>query len=167
MKPFVYVIVAALLLCLCCEAQAQDAAPFPTAPTSYRPAPEDPSGLTWGQVWGILACLGLGGTIGGGGVWMCRRTTIDPQPLAVTLEKEFATKEELLALAKKVDEETAKIANLATKDELTNLSNKLDSEIGKISGRIDNTNSTLAEIKGELKGISSNQDKILGILLKQ
>lgn len=144
-------IVAALLLCLCCEAQAQDAAPLPAAPTSYHPAPEDPSGLTWGQVWSIIGSILGGSVLGGGGVWMCRRTTIDPQPLAVTLEKDFATREELTALSKKVD----------------NLSGKLDTETGKLSGRIDNMNTNLAEIKGELKGISANQSKILDILLNK
>lgn len=144
MKPFSLVIVATLLLCLCCEAQAQDAAPFPAAPTYYHPAPEDPSGLTWGQVCVIIGSIIGGAGLGGGGVWMCRKTTIDPQPLAVSLEKEFATKAEL--------------------DELNR---KLDRETGKLSSRIDSMNTTLAEIKGELKGISSNLDKILGTIIKQ
>lgn len=142
MKPFTLVIVAALLLCLCCEAQAQDAAPFPAAAPTYQPAPNDPSGLTWGQVAGIITCILGGGVIGGGGVWISRKTTIEPQPLAVAIEKDFATKKELGDLARKLDEET-----------------------NKLSGRIDNMNTNLAEIKGELKGISANQSKILDILL--
>lgn len=147
MKPFTLVIVAALLLCLCCEAQAQDAAPFPAAPTAapcYQPQPDEPSGLTWGQVAGLISCLIGGGVLGGGGVWMSRKTTIDPQPLGVAIQKEFATKTELADLAR-----------------------KLDSETNKLSGRIDNMNTALSEIKGELKGISNNQSKILDLLLQK
>lgn len=133
----------ALLPTLAAACTAAMAAQEPAAPASETaaatPAAESPSGLTWGQVWGILA--GLGG-VGGASYLAGRRTVarIEPQPLAVDMQDKYATRDEVAALAERLVRFETETRELIRSSEQRShgrmdlISSKLDRLIGLVEG---------------------------------
>lgn len=138
MKP-VFVIVASLLLCLCCEVRAQDAAPTASQPNEQN---ADGGGISPFAVGCIIAGL-LGA--GGGGVALGRKSAvhIEPSPLSVDITQQMLPREDF----EKYRAEQAK-------------------EMSNVHARIDRLAPSVAEIKGRLDHISTTQTTILQLLLK-
>lgn len=99
-----------------------------------------------GVTWLPVAYAVGGSAVGGGGVWVyskLHRVQIEPQPLEVRAAKEYATRTELQALRKVVDD-----------------------GIKHANQRIDAVATSTARVDGKLDNISITQQQILKILLK-
>lgn len=108
------------------------------------PALDEDSGLTWYQVAGVLALLGGGGALGWTGCRKMQAIRLEPQPLEV----------------KRIDE-------CATRKELDDFKADVREDFRRVHQRIDNSVEDIAEIKGEMKRIAINQEKILDLLLQR
>lgn len=99
-----------------------------------------------GAGWLPVACTLGGSALTGSGVWVwskLHRVQIEPQPLEVRAAKEYATRTELQALRKVVDD-----------------------GIKHANQRIDAVATSTARVDGKLDNISITQQQILKILLK-
>ena len=101
------------------------------------------SGLTWYQVAGLLAAIGGSTALGWQGCKKMNAIRIEPQPL-----------------------EVKSIAECATRKELEDFKADVRENFRRVHQRIDNSVEDIAEIKGEMKRIAINQEKILDILLR-
>lgn len=102
------------------------------------------SGLTWYQVAGLLAAIGGSTALGWQGCKKMNAIRIEPQPL-----------------------EVKSIAECATRKELEDFKADVREDFRRVHQRIDNSVEDIAEIKGEMKRIAINQEKILDILLRR
>ena len=102
------------------------------------------SGLTWYQIAGLLAAIGTATTLGWQGHKKMNAIRIEPQPLEVKL-----------------------IAECATRKELEDFKTEVREDFRRVHQRIDNSVEDIAEIKGEMKRLAINQEKILDILLQR
>lgn len=102
------------------------------------------SGLTWYQVAGLLAALGTSTALGWQGCKKMNAIRIEPQPL-----------------------EVKRIAECATRKELEDFKTDVREDFRRVHQRIDNSVEDIAEIKGEMKRIAINQEKILDLLLQR
>lgn len=102
------------------------------------------SGLTWYQVAGLLAALGTSTALGWQGCKKMNAIRIEPQPL-----------------------EVKRIAECATRKELEDFKADVREDFRRVHQRIDNSVEDIAEIKGEMKRIAINQEKILDLLLQR
>ena len=93
---------------------------------------------------GVLALLGGGGALGWQGCKKMQAIRIEPQPLEV----------------KRIDE-------CATRKELDDFKADVREDFRRVHQRIDNSVEDIAEIKGEMKRIAINQEKILDLLLQR
>jgi len=90
------------------------------------------------------------------------RVEIEPNPLPVELVETIATKKELQELEARITRELKKI-----EDALGNERDVARKANGNIHARIDKSSEALAEVRGELKQISENTDRLLDIALKR
>lgn len=102
------------------------------------------SGLTWYQIAGLLAAIGTATTLGWQGHKKMNAIRIEPQPL-----------------------EVKRIAECATRKELEDFKADVREDFRRVHQRIDNSVEDIAEIKGEMKRIAINQEKILDLLLQR
>lgn len=105
---------------------------------------DTPSGLSWGQVIILLTACGGTGTLCWQGSKKLHTMKIEPQPL-----------------------EVKSIAECATRKELEDFKADVREDFRRVHQRIDNSVEDIAEIKGEMKRIAINQEKILDILLRR
>ena len=132
-----FIAIVMLLCLLCCPVWAADAGATPDM--------NEDSGLSWGQVILLLtACGGTGTLCWQGSKKMHTLTKIEPQPL-----------------------EVKSIAEGATRKELEDFKADVREDFRRVHQRIDNSVEDIAEIKGEMKLIAINQEKILDILLRR
>lgn len=108
------------------------------------PDMNEDSGLTWYQIAGLLAAIGTATTLGWQGHKKMNAIRIEPQPL-----------------------EVKRIAECATRKELEDFKADVRADFRRVHQRIDNSVEDIAEIKGEMKRIAINQEKILDILLQR
>ena len=94
-----------------------------------------------------------------------RTTTIEGQPLGVKLEEQPdppATKKELSALEERITRELKKIEEALGKErDIARVAN------GNLHARADKSVEVMAEMKGELKQISENVDRLLDLAMKR
>lgn len=154
-RLFTGLFVGVLVLVFCCplmggEVQSEfggtsaEAGLKSRASRGETPALDEDSGLTWYQVAGVLALLGGGGALGWTGCKKMQAIRIEPQPLEV----------------KRIDE-------CATRKELDDFKADVREDFRRVHQRIDNSVEDIAEIKGEMKRIAINQEKILDLLLQR
>ncbi len=147
-KVFTGLFVGVLVLVFCCPAFATEGSCGVTSPQNADMAAACPpdmnadSGLTWYQVAGVLALLGGGGALGWTGCRKMQAIRVEPQPL-----------------------EVKRIAECATRKELDDFKTEVREDFRRVHQRIDNSVEDIAEIKGEMKRLAINQEKILDILL--
>lgn len=108
------------------------------------PDMNEDSGLTWYQIAGLLAALGTSTALGWQGCKKMNAIRIEPQPL-----------------------EVKRIAECATRKELEDFKADVREDFRRVHQRIDNSVEDIAEIKGEMKRIAINQEKILDLLLQR
>ena len=109
----------------------------------WAAAPEEDSGLSWKQVLLLLtACSGTGALCWQGSKKMHTLTKIEPQPLEVSMSKDYVTRSEFEDYRKQVG-----------------------SDFERVHKRLDTVMPAVAEIKGELKQIAQKQTQILNLLL--
>ena len=153
-KVFTGLFVVTLVLVFCCPLMGGETQPgfvgtesrsvYAEARPSETPGLGEDSGLTWYQVAGVLALLGGGGALGWTGCKKMQAIRIEPQPLEV----------------KRIDE-------CATRKELEDFKADVREDFRRVHQRIDNSVEDIAEIKGEMKRIAINQEKILDLLLQR
>ena len=130
-----------LLSLHCCPVWAADAG----APDmNEEHCMQQDSGLTWYQVAGLLAAIGGSTALGWQGCKKMNAIRIEPQPL-----------------------EVKRIAECATRKELEDFKADVREDFRRVHQRIDNSVEDIAEIKGEMKRIAINQEKILDLLLQR
>lgn len=138
MKRFFIAIVMLFVLALCPLSRAEEPS------TASGPGMHEDSGLTWYQIAGLLAAIGTATTLGWQGHKKMNAIRIEPQPL-----------------------EVKSIAECATRKELEDFKADVREDFRRVHQRIDNSVEDIAEIKGEMKRIAINQEKILDILLRR
>lgn len=153
-KVFTGLFVVTLVLVFCCPLLGGETQPgfvgtesrsvYAEARPSETPGLDEDSGLTWYQVAGVLALLGGGGALGWTGCRKMQAIRLEPQPLEV----------------KRIDE-------CATRKELEDFKADVREDFRRVHQRIDNSVEDIAEIKGEMKRIAINQEKILDLLLQR
>ncbi len=153
-KVFTGLFVGVLVLVFCCPLMGGEVQPgfvgtesrsvYAEARPSETPGLGEDSGLTWYQVAGVLALLGGGGALGWTGCKKLQAIRLEPQPLEV----------------KSIDE-------CATRKELDDFKADVREDFRRVHQRIDNSVEDIAEIKGEMKRIAINQEKILDLLLQR
>ncbi len=126
------------VLALCPQSRAEEPA------TASGPAMHEDSGLTWYQVAGLLAAIGTSTALGWQGCKKMNAIRIEPQPL-----------------------EVKRIAECASRKELDDFKTEVREDFRRVHQRIDNSVEDIAEIKGEMKRLAINQEKILDILLQR
>lgn len=151
---FTGLFVVTLVLVFCCPLMGGEMQPgfvgtesrsvYAEARPSETPGLGEDSGLTWYQVAGVLALLGGGGALGWTGCRKMQAIRLEPQPLEV----------------KRIDE-------CATRKELDDFKADVREDFRRVHQRIDNSVEDIAEIKGEMKRIAINQEKILDLLLQR
>ena len=117
------------------------------------PAGDEASGLTWTQVWGIIAGItAVGGVASVGGVAIGKRmrVSVEPQPLEIKSHPDYATKQDLRRLEERQSSFEKDMRDLMR-----------DAE-GKTHTRLDKTNERLAEIAGGQKLLIENVNALLG-----
>lgn len=112
--------------------------------TASGPGMHEDSGLTWYQIAGLLAAIGTATTLGWQGHKKMNAIRIEPQPL-----------------------EVKRIAECASRKELDDFKTEVREDFRRVHQRIDNSVEDIAEIKGEMKRLAINQEKILDILLQR
>ena len=153
-RLFTGLFVGVLVLVFCCPLLGGETQPgfvgtesrsvYAEARPSETPGLGEDSGLTWYQVAGVLALLGGGGALGWTGCRKMQAIRLEPQPLEV----------------KRIDE-------CATRKELDDFKADVREDFRRVHQRIDNSVEDIAEIKGEMKRIAINQEKILDLLLQR
>lgn len=138
MKRFFIAIVMLFVLALCPLSRAEEPG------TASGPDMHEDSGLTWYQIAGLLAAIGTATTLGWQGHKKMNAIRIEPQPL-----------------------EVKRIAECATRKELDDFKTEVREDFRRVHQRIDNSVEDIAEIKGEMKRLAINQEKILDILLQR
>lgn len=141
-KVFRGLFVVTLVLVFCCPLMGDEVQP--EFGGTEVPRFDEDSGLTWYQVAGVLALLGGGGALGWTGCRKMQTIRLEPQPL-----------------------EVKKIADCATRQELDDFKADVRADFRRVHKRIDNSVEDIAEIKGEMKRIAINQEKILELLLQR
>lgn len=149
MRKIFIAIVMLFVLALCPLSRAEE--PGPSSPKGYAeagtasgPGMHEDSGLTWYQIAGLLAAIGTATTLGWQGHKKMNAIRIEPQPL-----------------------EVKRIAECATRKELEDFKADVREDFRRVHQRIDNSVEDIAEIKGEMKRIAINQEKILDLLLQR
>lgn len=141
-RLFTGLFVGVLVLVFCCPLMGGEMQP--EFGGTEVPRIDEDSGLTWYQVAGVLALLGGGGALGWTGCKKMQAIRLEPQPLEV----------------KRIDE-------CATRKELDDFKADVREDFRRVHQRIDNSVEDIAEIKGEMKRIAINQEKILDLLLQR
>jgi len=100
------------------------------------------SGLTWGQVAGVLAAVGASGLLGWQGCKKMQAMRIEPQPLEVKERKDYVTREEFEQYRRDTQD-----------------------DFDRLHKRLDDVTPAVAEIKGEMKRLAQTQTQILDLLL--
>ena len=136
MKGF-FIVIVMLLCLLCCPVWAAD------AEVASGPGMHEDSGLSWYQIAGLLAAFGTATALGWQGHKKMNAISIEPQPL-----------------------EVKSISECATRKELEDFKTEVREDFRRVHQRIDNSVEDIAEIKGEMKRLAINQEKILDILLR-
>lgn len=153
---------ALLLLAPLAAAQDSDPAPAGSMPpaAAAAPAADTPSGLSWGQVWGIIVGAACVGGAGYSGYYKGRRTVarVDPLPLPVEIKETYATKEELQKLQTR-QESFEK--SCASKEELQNLRQSLESFETETRSLI---RSSEERSHSRMDIISSKLDRLIGLV---
>ena len=138
MRKFLIAIVMLFVLALCPLSRAEEPG------TASGPGMHEESGLTWYQIAGLLAAIGTATTLGWQGHKKMNAIRIESQPL-----------------------EVKRIAECASRKELDDFKTEVREDFRRVHQRIDNSVEDIAEIKGEMKRIAINQEKILDILLQR
>ena len=87
-------------------------------------------------------------------------TTIDGQPLTISLVETLATKEEMKELEGRLVTELKKLENAMTSERsVARVAN------GNLHARIDKSAESLAEMKGQLSQISANTDRLIDMAM--
>ena len=138
MRKIFIAIVILFVLALCPLSRAEEPG------TASGPGMHEESGLTWYQIAGLLAAIGTATTLGWQGHKKMNAIRIEPQPL-----------------------EVKRIAECASRKELDDFKTEVREDFRRVHQRIDNSVEDIAEIKGEMKRLAINQEKILDILLQR